>query len=120
MVPGSVYELGATALLQHGVGVLAGGRARSRRIERSPRRRGETACCADFVVPDTRARPRRADHLPRRLAFEIACQLAWLGADLILNVVQTPTVDREQEVVLVSANAIVNQVFVASVNAVAG
>lgn len=48
---------------------------------------------------------------------EIARQLAWLGADLILNLVQTPTVDREQEVVLARANAIVNQVFVASVNA---
>lgn len=43
--------------------------------------------------------------------------LAWLGAELVLNVVLTPTADRAQEVVLARANAIVNQVFVASVNA---
>jgi predicted amidohydrolase len=43
--------------------------------------------------------------------------LAWMGAELILNVVQTPTNDRSQEVVLAQANAIVNQNFVASVNA---
>jgi predicted amidohydrolase len=47
---------------------------------------------------------------------EISRHLAWMGADLILNVVQTPTVDREQEVVLARANAITNQVFVASLN----
>ncbi|AQT79153.1 carbon-nitrogen hydrolase family protein [Mycolicibacterium litorale] len=45
--------------------------------------------------------------------------LAWLGAELVLNVVLTPTADRAQEIVLARANAIVNQVFVASVNAAA-
>jgi predicted amidohydrolase len=48
---------------------------------------------------------------------EVARQLTWMGADLLLNVVLTPTADRAQEVVLAQANAIVNQVFVASVNA---
>lgn len=42
--------------------------------------------------------------------------LAWLGADAILNVVKTTTVDRRQELVLARANAIVNQVFMVSVN----
>ena len=41
------------------------------------------------------------------------------GAELLLNVVLTTTGDRAQEVVLAQANAIVNQVFVASVNAAA-
>lgn len=50
---------------------------------------------------------------------EVSRQLAWMGADLLVNVVLTPTADREQEVVLVQANAIANQVFVASVNAAA-
>jgi predicted amidohydrolase len=50
---------------------------------------------------------------------EVARHLAWLGADLILNPVQTTTADREQELVLARANAIVNQVFVASLNAAA-
>jgi predicted amidohydrolase len=48
---------------------------------------------------------------------EVSRQLSWMGAELLLNVVLTPTADRAQEVVLAQANAIVNQVFVASVNA---
>jgi predicted amidohydrolase len=43
--------------------------------------------------------------------------LAWMGAEIVLNVVKTGTVDRAQEIVLARANATVNQVFVASVNA---
>ncbi|MFC7766819.1 carbon-nitrogen hydrolase family protein [Leucobacter soli] len=50
---------------------------------------------------------------------EHARQLAWLGADLVLNVVKTTTPDREQELVLARANAIVNQNVVASVNCAA-
>lgn len=50
---------------------------------------------------------------------EHARQLAWMGAELLVNVVLTPTGDRAQEVILVQANAIANQVFVASVNAAA-
>ncbi|WP_405649746.1 carbon-nitrogen hydrolase family protein [Streptomyces sp. NBC_01386] len=50
---------------------------------------------------------------------EISRHLAWMGAELIVNVVRTPTSDRAQEVVLNRANAITNQVFVASVNAAA-
>lgn len=47
---------------------------------------------------------------------ESSRHLAWQGAELIVNVVKTPTADRTQETVLARANAIVNQVFVASVN----
>ena len=48
---------------------------------------------------------------------ETTRHLAWMGADIVLNVVRTDTVDRGQEIVLARANATVNQVFVASVNA---
>ena len=48
---------------------------------------------------------------------EITRQVAWLGADLIVNLVRTTTPDRRQELVLARANAIANQVFLASVNA---
>jgi predicted amidohydrolase len=47
---------------------------------------------------------------------EVARHLAWMGAEAILNLVLTTTVDRAQEVVLARSTAIVNQVFVASVN----
>jgi predicted amidohydrolase len=50
---------------------------------------------------------------------EVARQLAWLGAELIVNPTQTTTSDRAQELVLARAHAIVNQVFVVSVNAAA-
>lgn len=47
---------------------------------------------------------------------EVSRQLAWMGAEVILNVVKTTTPDRKQELILAKANAIVNQVFVVSVN----
>ncbi|GAA4599718.1 carbon-nitrogen hydrolase [Planotetraspora phitsanulokensis] len=47
---------------------------------------------------------------------EAARHLAWLGAEVIVNPVKTTTCDRAQELVLARANAIVNQVFVLSVN----
>lgn len=47
---------------------------------------------------------------------ETVRQLAWMGAEVIINVVKTTTEDRAQELVLARANAIVNQVFMVSVN----
>lgn len=48
---------------------------------------------------------------------EISRNLAWMGADLIINLVRTTTPDRAQELVLARANAIANQTFVLSLNA---
>lgn len=50
---------------------------------------------------------------------EVSRQLAWLGAEVIINPTQTTTSDRAQEVVLTRANAIANQVYVLSPNAAA-
>ena len=47
---------------------------------------------------------------------EVTRHLAWMGAEVVFNLVKTTTADRAQEVVLARANAIVNQVFVVSVN----
>jgi formamidase len=47
---------------------------------------------------------------------EAARHLAWMGAEVILQVSATMTSDREQELVLARANAIANQVFVVNVN----
>jgi predicted amidohydrolase len=43
--------------------------------------------------------------------------VAWMGAEFVVNVVKTIGSDRKQERVLACANAIVNQVFMLSVNA---
>lgn len=50
---------------------------------------------------------------------EVTRQLAWMGAEVVLFPAQTSTCDRAQELVLARANAIVNQVFVVSLNAAA-
>jgi predicted amidohydrolase len=50
---------------------------------------------------------------------EVTRHLAWMGAEVVVNVVKTTTADRAQELVLARANAIVNQVFMVSVNAAA-
>jgi len=47
---------------------------------------------------------------------EVTRHLAWMGAEVILNIVKTTTPDRTQEMVLAKANSIVNQTFTVSVN----
>ena len=47
---------------------------------------------------------------------EVGRHLAWMGAELIVNIVKTTTSDRPHELVLARANSIVNQVFTVSVN----
>ena len=47
---------------------------------------------------------------------EVFRQLAWMGAEVILNPAMTTTCDRSQERILARANAIVNQVFMVTVN----
>jgi predicted amidohydrolase len=50
---------------------------------------------------------------------EVARQLAGLGAEFIVAPTQTTTCDREQELILIRAAAIANQVFLVSANAAA-
>lgn len=47
---------------------------------------------------------------------EVTRHLAWMGAEVVFNVVKTTTPDRAQEVLLAQANSIVNQTFTVSVN----
>jgi predicted amidohydrolase len=120
LVPGSVYEVAPDGRVHNTAPVYspAGERvAAYRKI--APWRPYETVTPGtEFVVFDIPEHGRVGISICYDAWFpEIARQLTWLGADLILNLVQTGTVDREQEVVLARANAIVNQVFVASINA---
>lgn len=50
---------------------------------------------------------------------EVTRQLAWQGAEFVITPTKTTTSDRAQELVLSRANAIVNQIYVLSVNAAA-
>ena len=47
---------------------------------------------------------------------EVARHLSWMGAEVILQPTATGTSDRDQELVLARANAIVNQSYVVNVN----
>jgi formamidase len=48
---------------------------------------------------------------------EVARQLAWLGAEVMIQPTLTSTRDREMEMVMSRANAFANQIFVVNVNA---
>lgn len=50
---------------------------------------------------------------------EVSRQLAWLGAEVIIQPTLTTTRDREMEVVMARANAFANQVFVVNLNGAA-
>ena len=47
---------------------------------------------------------------------EVIRQLTWMGAEVILNPTMTTTADRKLELTLARANAVTNQIYVASVN----
>ena len=119
LVPGSVYERGADGRVYNTMPVYSPeGRRVAAYRKMFPWRPYETcAPGSEFVVVDLGEHGRVGLSICYDIWFpEAARHLAWMGADLVLNIVQTPTVDREQELVLVQATAIVNQVFVASLN----
>lgn len=49
---------------------------------------------------------------------EVSRQLAWMGAEVILQPTLTPTSDRELELVMARANALFNQCYFVSVNGI--
>ncbi|WP_367123863.1 carbon-nitrogen hydrolase family protein [Streptomyces phytohabitans] len=120
LVPGSVYERGADGLVYNTAPVYSPEGARVAEYRKIfPWRPYETTASGDaFVVLDLPGHGRLGLTICYDAWFpETTRHLAWQGADLVLNLVRTPTVDRAQEVVLARANAIVNQVFMASLNA---
>lgn len=120
LVPGSISELGAdgriynTALVYDGDGQLV---SSYRKV--FPWRPHEPwASGSGFEVFDVPDVGRMGVNICYDSWFpEATRQIAWLGAEVVLNIVKTTTPDREQELVLARANAIVNQVFYLSLNA---
>ncbi|WP_306316775.1 MULTISPECIES: carbon-nitrogen hydrolase family protein [unclassified Streptomyces] len=120
LVPGSVYERGADGLIYNTAPVYSprGERVAAYRKVFPWRPYETTASGGEFVVFDMGEYGRVGLSICYDAWFpEVTRHLAWQGADLVLNLVRTPTVDRAQELVLARANAIVNQVAMASVNA---
>lgn len=122
LVPGSFYERGNDGRIYNSMAVYSpqGRRVASYRKIFPWRPYEKVSPGSEFVVFDMHGFGRVGLSICYDAWFpESSRHLAWMGAELILNVVQTPTADRAQEVTLAKANAIVNQVFVASVNAAA-
>lgn len=120
LAPGSVYERAADGRIHNTAPVYspAGHRVAAYRKVFPWRPYERIAPGAEFVVFDMAGFGRVGLSICYDAWFpEHTRHLAWMGAELVLNLVRTPTADRAQETVLARANAIVNQVFVASLNA---
>ncbi|WP_369199406.1 carbon-nitrogen hydrolase family protein [Streptomyces sp. PU-14G] len=120
LAPGSVYERGDDGAVYNTAPVYSpeGRRVAAYRKMFPWRPYETTASGTEFVVFDMAGYGRVGLSICYDAWFpEVTRHLAWQGADLVLNLVRTPTVDRVQELVLARANAIVNQVAMVSVNA---
>jgi formamidase len=119
LVPGSFYERGDDGSIYNTAVAISpegGMAARYRKI--FPWRPWErTAAGNEFVVFDIDGVGRAGLMICYDGWFpEVPRHLAWMGAEVIFQPTATGTSDRDQEVVLARANAIVNQVFVVNVN----
>jgi predicted amidohydrolase len=120
LVPGSVYELGPDGRMHNTALVLApDGELVARYRKVFPWRPHEACAPGDefvtFDIPDV-------GRVGLAICYdgsfpETFRQLAWMGAEVVLQVNLTTTSDREQELVMARANAIFNQLYVVSLNA---
>jgi formamidase len=120
LVPGTVYEKGEngavhnTCLVFSPEGQLV---ARYRKV--FPWEPHETCAPGDgFTVFDIPGVGRLGLSICYDGSFPETCrQLAWMGAEVVLQPTLTTTTDRAAELVMARANAIFNQLYVVSVNA---
>lgn len=122
LVPGSLFELAPSgAVFNTAVAISPEGEIVASYRKCFPWRPYETTePGTQFVVFDIPESGRVGLSICYDLWFpEVARHLAWMGAEVILQVTSTYTADRQQELVLAQATAITNQVFVVNVNAAA-
>ncbi len=121
LVPGSMYELDGDKLYNTAVVISPEGEivAKYRKMfpwlpYESGTTPGEEFCV--FDVPDV---GRFGLCICYDMWFpEVSRQLAWMGAEVILQPTLTPTSDRELELVMARANALFNQCYFVSVNGI--
>src|SRR5712691_6872414 len=119
LVPGSFYERGQDGKVYNTtVAVSPEGRLVARYRKVFPWRPWEhTAAGSEFVVFDMEGIGRAGLMICYDGWFpEVPRHLSWMGAEVILQPTATGTSDRDQELVLARANAIVNQTYVVNVN----
>lgn len=119
LIPGSIYERGANGTVYNTALVYApdGTRVSSYR-KIFPWRPLETSVPGtEFEVFEIPGHGTIGLSICYDIWFpEHTRQLAWLGADMVINMVQTGTSERSQEQAIVTGNAVMNQLWVASVN----
>jgi formamidase len=119
LVPGSFYERGENgAVYNTAIAVSPRGEIVAHYRKCFPWRPWESvAAGGQFVVFDVDEVGRAGLMICYDGWFpEVARHLAWMGAEVIFQVTATATADRDQELVLARANAIVNQVWLVNVN----
>ncbi len=118
LVPGSIYERTAHGAYNTALVISPQGEVKARYRKMFPWRPWEKSLAGDeFCVFDIPGRARVGLCICYDQWFpEVARQLTWMGAEVILNPVMTTTPDRPLELILSQANAIANQVYFLSVN----
>lgn len=122
LLPGTVIERGpGDAIYNTAVAISPDGEVVASYRKMFPWRPFEPFTVGDaFTVFDVPAVGRIGLAICYDLWFpEVARQLAWLGAEVVVYPTHTSSIDREKELVLAQATAIQNQVYVVSVNAAA-
>lgn len=120
LVPGSLTEIGEDGLIYNtAIAVSPEGEIVARYRKLFPWAPYETSHPgSEFVTFDIEGIGRVGLAICYDGSFpEVARQLAWLGAEVILQPTLTSTRDREMEIVMSRANAFTNQVFMVNVNA---
>jgi predicted amidohydrolase len=120
LVPGSVYERAADGRIHNSVVVLSpAGELVATYRKVFPWQPHESCAPGDrFVIFDIPDLGRVGLAVCYDGNFPETCrQLAWMGAEVILQPTLTTTSDRAAELVMARANAIFNQIYVVSVNA---
>lgn len=120
LVPGSVYERGADGAIHNTALAISPERGLVATYRKAfPWQPGErTTPGTSFVVFEIDGVGRAGLAICYDGFFpEVFRQLAWMGAEVVLQPTLTTTSDRAAELVTARANAIVNQFFVVNVNA---
>ena len=119
LVPGSVYERAGERLYNTAIAISPRGELVAAYRKAFPWQPLETTDPGDrfvtFEIPDV-------GRIGLAICYdgffpEAFRQLAWMGAEVVLHPTLTTTSDRAAELVTARANAIVNQLYVVSVNA---
>lgn len=121
IIPGSMYERDGEQLFNTAIAISPAGEivAKYRKIFPWLPLEAETSAGSEFVVFDVPKVGRFGLSICYDMWFpEMIRTLAWMGAEVILHPTMTPTSDRDLELVLSQANAIMNQCYFIDINGI--